>query len=53
MLDTVDVGRRNSVLVKSRPTETWSLTLTPFAAMDIAGPRVQGRDSMVLRIRTA
>lgn len=52
VVDYVDPGPRNSLLVKVRPGAAWTLTLTPFDGLRLHTSTVTERDTAVVRVRT-
>lgn len=52
VVDYIDPGPRNSLLVKVRPGAAWTVTLTPFDGLSLRTSTVAERDTAVVRART-
>lgn len=52
VVDYIDPGPRNSLLVKVRTGAAWTLTLTPFDGLPLQTSTVTERDTAVVRVRT-
>lgn len=52
VVDYIDPGPRNSLLVQVRAGAAWTLTLTPFDALPVRTADVVDRDTAFVRVRT-
>lgn len=51
MADTVDLGPKNSILVKADADATWELTLTPFDGLPLHSTTVAENGGAMLRLQ--
>ncbi len=52
VVDYVDPGPRNSLLVKAAKAAAWTVVLTPFDALPVRTSDVTARDTAFVRVRT-